>query len=114
MMLNLLGENFLKLPPNVDPMPINVAQTYRDKGHPRHMVPPKGDSAVARAGSTWIHWKSPVASAKVSTRRWSIVSQSVTQTSRPTAAWTAAVFSKCRAVCMASGMDLIGFYGYDR
>lgn len=55
LLLNLLGENFLKLPANVDPMPINVAQTYRDKGHPRHMVPPKGDDEHhALADAKWV------------------------------------------------------------
>src|SRR3984957_20498305 len=32
--------------------------------------PPKGDSAAARSGSTWIHWWSSVASANVFTRSW--------------------------------------------
>ena len=41
------------------------------------MGPPKGLSAVARSTSTWIHWWSPVASAKRSTRSWVISIQSV-------------------------------------
>ena len=35
---------------------------------PWAMVVPKGDSRCARSGSTWIHWSSPVASAKASMR----------------------------------------------
>lgn len=55
LLLNLLGENFLKLPANIDPMPINVAQTYRDKGHPRHMAPAKGEDAHnALADAKWV------------------------------------------------------------
>ena len=39
------------------------------------MVAPKGPVA-ARSASTWIHWWSPVASANVSMRSWSISTQS--------------------------------------
>src|ERR1700722_6850281 len=38
--------------------------------NPCPIGPPNGDCAVARSGSTWIHWWSSVASAKVFTRSW--------------------------------------------
>jgi hypothetical protein len=38
-------------------------------------VPPNGPSFAARSGSTWIHWWSPVRSANVSIRAWSISCQ---------------------------------------
>src|SRR4051812_27044341 len=47
------------------------------------MVEPKGDWA-ARSGSTWIHWWSPVASAKASTASWVTSCQSLTPSSSPT------------------------------
>src|SRR5579872_6444150 len=43
--------------------------------YPCAIVPPKGP-AFARSGSTWIHWWSPVASAKRSTCSWVTVCQS--------------------------------------
>src|SRR5580704_4471489 len=43
--------------------------------YPWAMGPPKGPEA-ARAGSTWIHWWSSVASANRLTRAWSTVNQS--------------------------------------
>src|SRR3954470_11256222 len=46
------------------------------------MVPPNGPAA-ARSTSTWIHWWSPVASAKAFTRSWSISSQSLVPSSSP-------------------------------
>src|SRR3954470_2785506 len=50
---------------------------------PWAMVPPKGE-LFARAGSTWIHWKSSTALAKVSMRSWLTSSQGDTATSCPT------------------------------
>src|SRR5688500_12703878 len=47
------------------------------------MVPPKGEP-LARAGSTWIHWKSSIAFAKVSMRSWVTSTQGETPTSLPT------------------------------
>src|SRR2546425_12626616 len=52
---------------------------------PCAMVPPKGD-ALARAGSTWIHWKSSIARAKVSMRSCVISTHGETPTSCPTRA----------------------------
>src|SRR3954465_15618401 len=49
------------------------------------MVPPNGPAA-ARAGSTWIHWWSPVASANASTCACVISCHSVTPSSLPAAA----------------------------
>src|SRR5260221_7877886 len=46
------------------------------------MVPPKGEP-FARAGSTWIHWKSSVALAKRSIRSWEISTQGEMPTSSP-------------------------------
>src|SRR5258706_527537 len=46
------------------------------------MVPPKGEP-LARAGSTWIHWKSSVALAKRSIRSWEISTHGETPTSSP-------------------------------
>ncbi|MBI1216241.1 MAG: hypothetical protein GC185_10550 [Alphaproteobacteria bacterium] len=55
LMLNLLGPDFLNLPANIDPMPINVAQTFREKGHPRHMVPPhNGKAHHALVDAQWV------------------------------------------------------------
>jgi len=53
--------------------------------YPWAMVRPNGPSA-ARAGSTCIHWWSPVASAKVSIRSWVISSQRLWPRCEPTAA----------------------------
>src|SRR5688572_29120630 len=47
------------------------------------MVPPKGEP-FARCGSTWIHWKSSMALAKVSMRSWPTSTQGDTATSSPT------------------------------
>src|SRR5918997_1972941 len=49
------------------------------------MGPPKGP-ALARSGSTWIHWWSPVASANCCTRSWVTSSQSLSPTCCPTSA----------------------------
>lgn len=46
------------------------------------MVEPKGPVA-ARSGSTWIHWWSPVASAKRSIRFWSTSSHPVGPSGSP-------------------------------
>src|SRR5690348_14412303 len=59
------------------------------------MVPPKGPS-LARSTSTWIHWSSPVASAKSSTRCWVISTQSVTPISWPATASSSAKVVKVR------------------
>src|SRR5918995_2644139 len=48
------------------------------------MVPPNGVS-FARSGSTWIHWWSPVTSAKASMSAWVISCQSETPSSSPVA-----------------------------
>src|SRR5215217_1128483 len=48
------------------------------------MVPPKGVS-FARSGSTWIHWWSPVASAKASMSFWDTSCQPETPSSSPSA-----------------------------
>src|SRR5712692_2387048 len=50
---------------------------------PCAMLPPKAD-ARARRGSTWIHWKSSTALAKVSMRSWVISIQGEIATSSPT------------------------------
>jgi hypothetical protein len=47
------------------------------------MVPPKGE-ALARSRSTWIHWKSSIALAKVSMRSCVTSSQGETPISSPT------------------------------
>src|SRR4051812_9902261 len=52
--------------------------------NPCATVFPNGPSAAA-SGSTWIHWWSSVASAKVSTRFWSTVTQGLVPRSSPTA-----------------------------
>ena len=49
------------------------------------MVEPNGDCA-ARSGSTWIHWSSPVASAKASISSWVTSCHSLTPSSSPTLA----------------------------
>ena len=59
------------------------------------MVPPNGPSA-ARSTSTWIHWWSPVASAKAFTRSWSISSHSLAPRSSPTAAVSSSKVVKVR------------------
>src|SRR3954449_9340612 len=46
------------------------------------MVPPNGVS-FARSGSTWIHWKSSVASANALMRSWVTSCQSLTPSSSP-------------------------------
>src|SRR5947209_10717628 len=48
------------------------------------MGPPKGLSFVARSGSTWIHWWSPVASANVLTASWVTSNHSLLPSSVPT------------------------------
>src|SRR5208283_6195426 len=45
----------------------------------------------ARSGSTWIHWSSPLASAKRSMRPWSTVIQSLMATSWPTSGSSSAI-----------------------
>src|SRR3954462_12033908 len=52
---------------------------------PWAIVPPKGEPR-ARAASTWIHWKSSIALAKVSMRSCVISTQGDTPTSCPTRA----------------------------
>src|SRR6476619_2931049 len=59
------------------------------------MVPPKGP-ALARSTSTWIHWWSPVASAKASTRSWVISNQSVVPRSAPIASVSSSKVVKVR------------------
>ena len=49
------------------------------------MVPPNGPS-LAFSSSTWIHWRSSVASANWSTRSWVISTQSEAPISSPAAA----------------------------
>src|SRR5262245_42294763 len=51
--------------------------------NPCAMVPPKGP-VLARSGSTWIHWWSPVASAKALISAWVTVCHSPTRVSVPT------------------------------
>src|SRR3954470_22301127 len=64
-----------------------VISASRDRSEsvrkPCAMVPPKGE-ALARSASTWIHWKSSIALAKVSMRSCEISSQGETPTSSPT------------------------------
>src|SRR5215471_18998896 len=55
------------------------------------MVPPNGDSRLARSTSTWIHWWSPVASANWSTSAWVISSQPLTLSSSPTCARSSSI-----------------------
>jgi hypothetical protein len=55
LMLNLLGPDFLNLPDNIDPMPINVAQTFRDKGQPHHLIPDHdGQAHNALVDAKWL------------------------------------------------------------
>src|SRR4051794_29292219 len=54
------------------------------------MVPPNGVS-FARSSSTWIHWKSSVASANALTPSWVISCQSLTPSSSPTLAFSSSV-----------------------
>lgn len=55
LLVNMLGENFLSIPKNINPMPHNVAQTYADKGHPRHLVPAKSkDAHNALVDAKWV------------------------------------------------------------
>src|SRR5258706_10492412 len=63
---------------------------------PWAIVPPKGEP-FARAGSTWIHWKSSIALAKVSMRSCVISTQGDTPTSCPTRA------SRLRTVVTSAG-----------
>src|SRR5438105_7482294 len=51
--------------------------------YPCAIVPPKGPF-LARSVSTWIHWWSPVASAKALISSWVTVCQSPTRVSLPT------------------------------
>ncbi len=51
--------------------------------NPCPIGPPNGDSAVARSGSTWIHWWSLVASANVFTRSWVTSNHSLTPSCCP-------------------------------
>src|SRR5690348_7299194 len=59
------------------------------------MVPPNGPWAACST-STWIHWWSPVASAKASTRSCSMVSQSLEPSSSPTASDSSSSVVKVR------------------
>src|SRR4051812_20116606 len=52
--------------------------------YPCAIGPPKGLSALARSTSTWIHWWSPVASAKRFTASWVTSYQSLVPSSWPT------------------------------
>src|SRR5439155_3506290 len=63
---------------------------------PCAIVPPKGE-LFARAGSTWIHWKSSIALAKVSMRCCVISTHGETPTSCPTRA------SRLRMVVTSAG-----------
>src|SRR5919197_1994554 len=56
---------------------------------PCAMVMPKGPS-LARSGSTWIHWWSPVASANRFTCVWSTACHSLDPRCSPTASWRSA------------------------
>ncbi len=71
------------------------------------MVPPDGPVA-ALSTSTWIHWWSPVASAKVSTRAWSMVTQSVLPRSSPEAAATSSKLVNTRKAGLLLVRDLGG------
>src|SRR4051795_12052743 len=51
--------------------------------NPCAIGPPKGLCALARSTSTWIHWWSPVASAKRLTLSWVISNQSLVPSSVP-------------------------------
>ena len=51
--------------------------------NPCPIGPPNGDSAVARSGSTWIHWWSSVASANVFTRSCVTSNHSLTPSTCP-------------------------------
>src|SRR5687768_10222031 len=78
------------------------------------MGPPKGDSAVARSTSTWIHWKSPVASAKVFTCSWVTVVHSLKPRCVPTAVRTASIPSKVvTAMSSSSPSRVLGAGGDD-
>src|SRR5436305_6801104 len=52
--------------------------------NPCAIGPPNGLSALARSTSTWIHWWSPVASAKRFTASWVTSYQSLVPSSWPT------------------------------
>src|SRR4051812_26004308 len=71
------------------------------------MGPPNGDSRAARSGSTWIHWKSPVASANVSTCCWVISVQSLHPRWVPTAPRIASMPSNVVAA-MSSPLGPLG------
>src|SRR5437764_14210241 len=64
--------------------------------NPWAIVPPKGEF-FARSASTWIHWKSPIALAKVSMRCCVISTHGDTPTSCPTRA------SRLRMVLTSAG-----------
>ena len=66
------------------------------------MVPPNGES-FARAGSTWIHWKSSIALAKVSMRSCVTSIQGETPTSSPTR------LSRSRRLCAFTFCGFISF-----
>src|ERR1700742_304748 len=70
------------------------------------MVLPPGISFAARSTSIWIHWWSPVASANLLMRSWSIVTQSDTPTSWPT---ILAMSSKATVCISLSPLDDAGF-----
>ena len=68
-------------------------------------VDPNGLLA-ARAGSTCIHWWSPVASANPSIMGWSIVTQSLVATSDPIKAINAAPLSNSRIRCLQASKPI--------
>src|SRR6478609_8662548 len=70
------------------------------------MVPPNGPAA-ARSTSTWIHWWSPVASANLFTRSWSISSQSLVPSSLPAAASSSSKLSRMRIRRLLGGVGRV-------
>src|SRR3712207_2333133 len=68
------------------------------------MVPPNGP-ALARSTSTWIHWSSPVVSAKASTRAWVTSSQSLLPSTSPTAAVSSSIDVNTRVLVALPCLD---------
>ncbi len=69
------------------------------------MAPPKGP-VLARSGSTWIHWWSPVASANRLTRSWVIVCHSEWPSCLPASSWKASTPST--VVVMGALLAVVG------
>ena len=73
------------------PASVTAAASSDSVRKPWATGPPKGLSARARATSTWIHWWSPVTSAKPSMRSWPTVTGAEAPKSWPTKSPSVAV-----------------------